>query len=163
MMAASCGDAVSMAAKGGQALVEFAMTIAVFMLAMAGAFVASVYTVERGAAVTAVAAGARVAVGGSPGPGGENTPNLAGAGPAAARVAAPVLFGTPIYQLPPDQPCPPGVGSVPRGRVEVCATRAGDLVTVRLVGWPRGLGPAAWGLGWSLDVSAQVHTVTFAR
>src|SRR5262252_1164588 len=100
-----------MAANRGQALVEFAMTIAVFVLMLAGAFVASVYAVERGAAVTAVAAGARVAVGGSPGPGGENTPDLAGAGPTVARVAAPLLFGTPIDQLPPDQPCPASVGS----------------------------------------------------
>ena len=45
----------------GQALVEFAMTIAVFLVLVLGAVTASVYTVERGAAVTGVAAGARVA------------------------------------------------------------------------------------------------------
>jgi hypothetical protein len=139
------------------------MTIAVFLLLVFGAVTASVYTIERGAAVTGVAAGARVAVGGAGGPAGENTPNLAGAGPAVVRVAGPLLFGTTIDQLPPNQPCPGGVGSVPRGHVEVCATRAGNLVTVRLVGWPAGLGPAVWGLEWSLDVSAQVHTVTFSR
>jgi hypothetical protein len=151
------------ARSSGQALVEFAMTIAVFMLLVFGAVTASVYTVERGAAVTGVAAGARVAVGGTGGPAGENTPNLAGAGPAVARAVDPLLFGTTLNQLPPDQPCPASVGSVPRGQVEICATQAGSLVTVRLVGWPAGLGPAAWGLEWSLDVSAQVHTVTFSR
>jgi hypothetical protein len=139
------------------------MTIAVFLLLLLGAVTASIYTVERGAAVTGVAAGARVAVGGTGGPTGENAPNLAGAGPAVERVARPLLFGTTIDRLPPGQPCPPSVGSVPRGRVEICATQAGDLVTVRLEGWPAGLGPAPWGLEWSLDVSAQVHTVTFSR
>jgi hypothetical protein len=163
MMAASWGMPSGVAGSTGQALVEFAMTIAVFMLLILGAVTASVYTVERGAAVTGVAAGARVAVGGTGGPTGENAPNLAGAGPAVERVARPLLFGTKIDQLPPGQPCPANVSSVPRGRVEVCATRSGNLVTVRLVGWPAGLGPAAWGLEWSLDVSAQVHTVTFSR
>lgn len=152
-----------MADSRGQALVEFSMTIGVFLLLLVGAFAASLYTVERSAAVTAVAAGARVAVGGSPGPNGVNVPNLAGATPAVARVARPLLFGTPIDQLPPGRPCPPSVNAVQRGRVEVCVTRTGQLVTVRLEGWPRGLGPPAWGLGWSLDVSAQVHTVTFSR
>jgi len=147
----------------GQALVEFAMTIAVFMLLVFGAVTASVYTVQRGAAVTGVAAGARVAVGGAGGPGGENTPNLAGAAPAVVTVAEPLLFGTAIDQLPPDRPCPAGVSSIPRGHVVVCATQTGSLVTVRLEGWPAGLGPAVWGLEWPLDVSAQVHTVTFSR
>ena len=104
-----------------------------------------------------------MAVGGTGGPSGENAPNLAGAGPAVARVAGPLLFGTTIDQLPPDQPCPANVSSVPRGHVEICATQAGALVTVRLEGWPKGLGPADWGLEWSLEVSAQVHTVTFSR
>jgi len=151
------------AGSSGQALVEFAMTIAVFLVLVLGAVTASVYTVERGAAVTGVAAGARVAVGGSGGPSGENTPNLTGALPAVVQVTRPLLFGTTIDQLPPGQPCPADVSSVPRGQVEVCATRSGSLVTVRLEGWPAGLGPAAWGLEWPLDVSAQVHTVTFSR
>ncbi|MBO0684759.1 MAG: pilus assembly protein, partial [Candidatus Dormibacteraeota bacterium] len=45
-----------MADSRGQALVEFSMTIGVFLLLLVGAFAASVYTVERSAAVTAVAA-----------------------------------------------------------------------------------------------------------
>jgi hypothetical protein len=151
------------ARSSGQALVEFAMTIAVFLILVFGAVTASVYTVERGAAVTGVAAGARVAVGGTGGPTGENTPNLAGAEPAVVRVAGPLLFGTTIDQLPTGQPCPANVSSVPRGQVEICAIRTANLVTIRLVGWPAGLGPAVWGLEWSLDVSAQVHTVTFSR
>jgi hypothetical protein len=151
------------ASVSGQALVEFAMTIAVFLLLIFGAVTASVYTVERGAAVTGVAAGARVAVGGTGGRAGENTPNLAGAIPAVVRVTRPLLFATAIDQLPPGQPCPTSVGSVPPGHVEVCATQAGSLVTVRLEGWPGGLGPATWGLEWPLDVSAEVHTVTFSR
>ena len=47
----------------GQATVEFAMVIGVFLLLLFSALSASLYTVERGAAVTGVAAGARVAAG----------------------------------------------------------------------------------------------------
>src|SRR5439155_25641226 len=91
MMNAELGMLSREAPSSGQALVEFSMTIAVFLLLVFGAVTASVYTVERGAAVTGVAAGARVAVGGTGGPSGENTPNLAGASPAVVRVAGPLL------------------------------------------------------------------------
>ena len=53
------------------------MVIGVFLLLLFGAVSASLYTVERGAAVTAVAAGARVGAGAAPG--NPNTPNIEGA------------------------------------------------------------------------------------
>src|ERR1700737_2559172 len=137
----------------GQALVEFAMTIGVFFWMLFGPITASIYTVERGGAVTAVATGARVAVGGSPGPNGENVPDLPDAERQVERVAAPVLFGTTIREVPPGALCSSDIQSIPRGQVEVCASQSGNDVEVRLEGWPAGLGPAVLGLGWTMDVS----------
>jgi hypothetical protein len=147
------------AQSGGQALVEFAMTIGIFLLVLLGAVAASLYTVERAAAVTAVAAGARVAVGGSSQAGGENAPDLGDAGYAVQRVAGRLLFGTQVDVLTGGRPCD-GLDQVPHGQVQVCSTQNGDQVTVRLRGWPGGLGPE---VGWPLDVSAEVHTLTFSR
>ena len=144
----------------GQATVEFAMVIGLFLLCLLGAMSASVYTVQRAAAVTAVAAGARVAAGGTSGPAGANTPNLTGAMPAAARVVTPVLVGTRIRQLQPDRACP-ALGAIPRGEVDICAERSAAAVAVRLRGRPATAVPIP-GLDWSLDLAAEVHAVTFA-
>src|SRR4030088_2229115 len=76
----------------GQAMVEFAMVIGVFLMALFGAVSASLYTVQRSAAVTAVAAGARAAA--SAQPGDPNSPDLAAAGDAVRRVTAQSMFGT---------------------------------------------------------------------
>ena len=142
-------------------MVEFAMVVGLFLLCLLGAVSASVYTVQRSAAVTGVAAGARVAAGGTTGAGGANTPNLAGAMPAVARVVAPVMFGTRVHELEPARPCPP-VSAIPGGQVDICAVQSGDVVTVRLRGRPATAVPIP-GLDWSLDLVAEVHVVTFAR
>jgi hypothetical protein len=144
----------------GQAMVEFAMVVGLFLLCLLGAVSAATYTVQRSAAVTGVAAGAPVAAGGTAGLDGANTPNLAGATPAVARVVAPVLIGTRVRQLEPDRDCPPEP-AIPRGEVDVCASRSGGMVTVRLRGHPSTALPIP-GLDWSLDLSARVHAVTFA-
>src|SRR5690348_5473526 len=81
---------------GGQALVEFTLVVGVFLASLLGALSASVYTIQRSAAVTGVAAGARVAAGGTAGAAGANTPNLAGALRTVARVIEPVMIGTRI-------------------------------------------------------------------
>jgi hypothetical protein len=144
----------------GQAMVEFAMVIGLFLLCLLGAMSAAIYTLQRAAAVAGVAAGARVAAGGSAGPGGANTPDLADATPAVARIVAPALSGTRVNQLPPGRACPP-LDAIPDGEVDVCAVQAGGAVTVRLRGRPA---PAVRvpGLDWSLDLAAEVHAVTFA-
>jgi len=142
-------------------MVEFAMVVGLFLLCLLGAVSASVYTVQRSAAVTGVAAGARVAAGGSAGAAGANTPNLAGAMPAVARVVAPVMFGTRVRQLEPSRPCP-ATAAIPGGQVDICAVQSGDVVTVRLRGRPATSVPIP-GLDWSLDLVAEVHVVTFAR
>jgi TadE-like protein len=144
----------------GQAMVEFAMVIGLFLLCLLGAMSASLYTVQRAAAVTGVAAGARIAAGGTPGPAGANTPNLAGATPAVARVVSPVLAGTHLRQLLPNRDCP-ALGDIPSGEVDICAAQAAGVVTVRLRGRPATAVPIP-GLDWSLDLAAEVHAVTFA-
>ena len=135
------------------------MVIGVFLLMLFGAVSASIYTVERGAAVTAVAAGARVAAGAAPGD--PNSPNLGAAVPAVARVAEPAMFGTRVNQLPGGEPCrPPRL--VPQGQVDVCATRQPTgMVAVDLRGRPANPVPAALGFDWVLDVGAEIQPVTF--
>lgn len=144
----------------GQAAVEFALVVGLFLACLLGAVSASIYTVQRSAAVTGVAAGARVAAGGTPGAAGANTPDLAGAVSAVARVIAPVMAGTRINELQPPHDCRPRT-AIPHGEVDVCATRAADVVTVRVRGRPVGSPPLP-GLDWTLDLVAEVHTVTFA-
>lgn len=143
----------------GQAMVEFSLVIGVFLICLLGAISASVYTIQRSAAVTGVAAGARIAAGGTPGAPGANTPNLAGATPAVARVIAPVMAGTRVNQLTPPHDCRPAT-VIRNGEVDVCATQAGEIVTVRVRGKPVNGLPIP-GLNWSLDLAAQVHAVTF--
>jgi hypothetical protein len=141
-------------------MVEFAMVIGLFLLCLLGAMSASIYTVQRAAAVTGVAAGARIAAGGTAGPAGANTPDLAGATPAVARVVGPVLVGTRIRQLRPNLDCP-ALGAIPSGEVDICAAQAAGMVTVRLRGRPATAIPIP-GLDWSFDLAAEVHAVTFA-
>jgi hypothetical protein len=145
--------------ESGQAMVEFAMVVGLFLLCLLGAMSASVYTIQRAAAVTGVAAGARVAAGGTAGPAGANTPNLAGATPAVARVVSPVMVGTRVRQLEPSRDCP-APGAVPPGEVDICAVQAAGVVTVRLRGRPA-TAVSLPGLDWSLDLVAEVHAVTF--
>jgi hypothetical protein len=140
-------------------MVEFALVVGLFFLVLMGAVSASVYTVQRSAAVTGVAAGARIAAGGTPGPSGANTPDLADAVPAVARVVAPVMIGTRVEQLSAQNACP-NLGAIPHGQVDICATSAGGVVAVRLRGRPANAPPLP-GLDWSLDLVAEVHAVTF--
>ena len=143
----------------GQAMVEFSLVVALFLLCLFGAVSASLYTMQRTAAVTAVAAGARIAAGGTEGPAGANSPDLADATPTVSRIIAPVMAGTHIHQLKPSQDCRPE-GAIPHGEVDVCTTVTGDMVTVRLRGKPAVAVPVP-GLDWSLDLAAEVHQVTF--
>ena len=143
----------------GQAMVEFSLVVGLFLLCLLGAVSASVYTVQRSAAVTGVAAGARIAAGGTTGDAGANTPDLADAPSAVGRIVGPVMAGTRINQLEPSQNCRPAA-AIPRGDIDICATRTADMVTVRLRGKPAMALPIP-GLDWSLDLAAQVHAVTF--
>jgi TadE-like protein len=143
----------------GQATVEFAMVIAVFLLLLFGGLSASLYTVERGAAVTAVAAGARVAAGGTAGD--PNAPNVEGATAEAARLARPGLFGTRVNRLPAGASCRPAA-LIPAGEVDVCARlNPAGMVDVELKGRPANPVPTAFGFNWLLEVGAEIEPVTF--
>jgi TadE-like protein len=143
----------------GQATVEFAMVIGVFLLLLFGALSASLYTVERGAAVTAVAAGARVGAGAAPG--NPNAPNVEGAAAEVVRVVRPSLFGTRVNQRAGGSGCRTP-RQVPPGEVDVCARLASTgMVEVELRGRPVNPVPEAFGLDWILDVGAQIQPVTF--
>jgi len=111
----------------GQAMVEFSLVVGLFLLCLLGAVSASLYTVQRTAAVTAVAAGARTAAGGTQGPTGANSPDLADATPTVSRVIAPVMAGTHINQLKPSQDCRPE-RAIPHAEIDVCTTLTGDMV-----------------------------------
>lgn len=154
-----CGRGGRVQDSRGQAMVEFAMVIAVFLLMLFGAVSASIYTLERGAAVTAVAAGARVAAGGTTTD--PNTPNLEAAVPSVAQVARPALFGTRINQLKPGAACRTSE-LVPPGEVDACALQtANGMVEVDLRGRPTNPAPIGLGLDWKLDVGARIQPVTF--
>jgi len=144
----------------GQAVVEFALTIGVFLTLLLAAVSASLYAIERGAAVTGVAAAARVAAAATPG--NANRPYLEGAGPAFLKVMDPVRFGSQIRVLAAGLGCPP-MGQVPHGELQLCTTQNEEMVTVRAVGWPANPITGWLGFGWPLDVAAEVHQVTFAR
>ena len=77
-----------------------------------------------------------------------------------ARIVRPVMVGTHIRQLEPDRDCP-AAPAIPIGELDICATQAGGMVTVRLRGRPATALPIP-GLAWSLDLAAEVHAVTFA-
>ncbi|MDQ6742399.1 MAG: pilus assembly protein [Candidatus Dormibacteraeota bacterium] len=143
----------------GQATVEFAMVIAVFLLLLFGGLSASLYTVERGAAVTAVASGARVAAGSAPG--NPNAPNVDGATAEVTRLVRPALFGTRVNRLTGGAGCRQPA-QVPAGQVDVCASlNPAGMVDVELKGRPANPVPPAFGFDWLLDVGAEIEPVTF--
>jgi hypothetical protein len=135
------------------------MVIAVFLLLLFGGLSASLYTVERGAAVTGVAAGARVAAGAAPGD--PNAPNVDGATAEVSRLVRPALFGTRVNRLPGGARCRQP-GRVPAGEVDVCAgVDPSGMVNVELKGRPANPVPPAFGFDWVLDVGAEIEPVTF--
>ncbi|MHB8507150.1 MAG: TadE family protein [Candidatus Dormibacteria bacterium] len=154
----------------GQAMIEFALTLFVFFLALFAVVTAGIYTTERSAAVGAAAASARIAAGGV-------DSGLVGAGddPAsrslvraaatrrAAELLAPAAFGNSISIV--DGDCSHIV--VAPGRVYVCAyddPGPDPTVTVRIHGRTSLLLPDALGFltGFPIDVHATIHRLTFS-
>jgi Flp pilus assembly protein TadG len=141
----------------GQAMVEFAMVIGIFLLALLGAVSAGLYTVERSAAVTAVAAGARAAA--SAQPGDPNRPNLQAGTVVGKKVAQTSMLGTVVDTA---GSCPGGAGGMASGHVVLCSFQsAPGMVTVQMIGKPRNPIPISFGFDWTLNISATVHQVTF--
>src|SRR5256884_3123461 len=103
----------------GQSLIEFTLTVGAFLVVLFGAFSTALYAVQRSAAVTAAAAGARAAASAQP-----NSPNdadLAAAAPLVASRLSPVLFGTALSSRGAGGPCDPP-GSIPPGQVQGVST-----------------------------------------
>ena len=146
--------------QGGQSLVEFALTIASFLLVLFGALSTALYAVQRSAAVTAAAAGVRAAA--SAQEDSANDPDLAAAGPLVSGRMRPVLFGSTLVVLPALTPCD-DLGSIAEGHLEVCTTSLpGDMVRVQVRGRPLNLLPLV-PLPWTINASAEMHKVTFQR
>jgi hypothetical protein len=146
----------------GQSLIEFAFTIGAFLIVLFGAFSTALYAVQRSAAVTAAAAGARAAA--SAQPGSPNDPDLGAAGPMVASRLGPVLFGTSLAVQPAGRPCD-ALDSIPAGRLQVCSTldpAQPDMVVVIVRGRPLDLLPLV-PLPWTIDAPAEIHRVTFTR
>jgi len=146
----------------GQSLIEFALTIGAFLVVLFGALSTALYAVQRSAAVTAAAAGARAAASAQPGK--PNDPDLAAAGPLVASRLAPVRFGTSVQTRGAGVPCD-ALDSIPTGEFQVCSTldpADPDMVLVVVRGRPYNLLPLV-PLPWTIDAPAEIHKVTFTR
>jgi hypothetical protein len=146
----------------GQSIVEFAFTIGSFLLVLFGALSTALYAVQRSAAVTAAAAGVRVAA--SAQSSSATDVDLAAAGPLVRSRMEPVLFGTTLVVKPAGTDCDP-LDTIKQGTLEVCTTLdPGDatMVVVEVRGKPRNL-VALVPLPWTIDAPAELHRVTFQR
>jgi len=146
----------------GQSLIEFAFTIGAFLVVLFGALSTALYAVQRSAAVTAAAAGARAAA--SAQPSSPNDADLAAAAPLVTSRLSPVLFGTALSPRAPGVPCDP-LDSIPEGQLQMCSTLdPGDaaMVVVIVRGRPLNLIPIV-PLPWTIDAPAEIHRVTFTR
>jgi Flp pilus assembly protein TadG len=146
----------------GQSLVEFAFTIGSFLLVLFGALSTALYAVQRSAAVTAAAAGVRVAA--SAQSGSANDADLAAAAPLVSVRLRPVLFGSTLVAKPAGTPCDP-LDSIPSGQLQVCSTvdpANASMVRVVVRGRPRNLLPLV-PLPWTINAPAAMHRVTFQR
>src|SRR2546429_3125993 len=102
----------------GQSLIEFTLTVGAFLVVLFGAFSTALYAVQRSAAVTAAAAGARAAASAQP-----NSPNdadLAAAGPLVSERVQPVLFGSAPAVKAAGTPCH-DFAKIPTGELPLCA------------------------------------------
>jgi hypothetical protein len=146
----------------GQSLVEFALTIASFLLVLFGALSTALYAVQRSAAVTAAAAGVRAAA--SAQSISASDVDLGAAGPLVRSRLNPVLFGTVLDVLPARTPCDQ-LDDIPTGHLQVCATldpADASMVLVIVRGKPLNLLPLV-PLPWTIDAPAEFHQVTFQR
>jgi hypothetical protein len=146
--------------QGGQSLVEFALTIASFLIVLFGALSTALYAVQRSAAVTAAAAGVRAAA--SAQKDNATDPDLAAAGPLVRDRLQPVLFGSSVVVEPAGTQCD-DLDSIPTGVLEICATIVGrnqDMARVNVRGKPFNLLPLV-PLPWTIDAAAEMHQVTF--
>ena len=153
----------------GQAVVEFALVLAVVLLLLLGCTQIGLYALTRGTAITAAERGVYVAAGAAGGPTG---PPAISAVYAAIRdqLASGLVGGTPASMASKNGACPRLDPTWPVGVVYVCSVGnpAAGTVEVAVRGWvsalvPPGFGLASWRTGaLPIDIDDVVHSAVFA-
>jgi len=153
----------------GQAMVEFALVLAVVLTLLLGCTQIGLYALTRGTGITAAERGIYIAAGAAGSPTGP---------PATADVYSAIrselqsgLVGArPAPMAPVGGVCPPLSASWPVGIVYVCsvANPTAGTVEVAIRGWVSALVPPGFGLGsWrtgalAVDIDDVVHSAVFA-
>jgi hypothetical protein len=149
-------------------MIEFALTIGLFLSALLGAITAGVYTTQRSTAVGAAAASARIAAGGV------DSTNGLGRDPFSRRGARLRAEARAIQLLAAAMPgahfeardgdC--SGARIEPGQVLACAfdDERSDTVTVLVRARTAAVVPAALGflVGFPIEVHATIHRLTFA-
>lgn len=143
------------------------MVVAAFLLVTFAAVSGAFHSIQRAMAETAAAAGVQVAASGSPAgpntPADPNTPYLSGAFQPTHDLLRSVMFQTAIVQVPPGQQCG-SMDQIAQATLQVCAYPDGSLVAETVRGHPNF--PIPWitrFLPWSIDVTVEMHEVTYQR
>lgn len=146
---------------GGQAMIEFSVTLLVFLVVTFYCISTGLYAVERGVAVTSAGAAARLAAGASPTD--PNQPDLAAASPLLVSRLQQAVVGTRIQVQPAGQPCDQD-SMIPAETVEVCSyldPSDPSMVVVGVHGHEAVVVPFAF--PWGIDEQVELHRETFQR
>ncbi len=145
--------------QSGQTMVEFALVVGAFLLVTFAAVSAAFHSIQRAMAETAAATGVQVAASGSPGD--PNTPFMAGGFQPTENLLRSVMFGTVIDRMPAGQQCRP-MDQINQSHIQICIYPDGQLVGETVRGHPDF--PIPWitqYLPWSIDVTVEMHEVSF--
>src|ERR1700722_18091283 len=153
----------------GQAMVEFALVLAVVLTLLLGCTQIGLYALTRGTAITAAERGIYIAAGAAGSATGP--PATADVYPAIRSELQSGLVGAvPAPMSPVAGACPALSASWPVGIVYVCSVAhpAAGTVEVAIRGWGTALVPPAFGLGsWrtgglAINIDDVVHSAVFA-
>lgn len=147
--------------QSAQSLVEFAVVVGVFLLVLFAAVSAAVHSIERAMAETAAATGVQIAASGLPNAPAQ--PDLQGAIRPSERLLRSVMFATNIQRRP-GQPCD-ALTNIAQATVEICTQQITPTQVAETVrGTPAYVFPglARW-LPWSIDVTLEMHQVTYQQ
>lgn len=147
--------------EAGQSMVEFSVVVGAFLLIVFAAVSAAFHSVQRAMAETAAAAGIQIAAGASPTD--PTQADLAGAIAPTEQLLRPVMFSTDIQRMP-GRPCA-DLSSIPNQTLQVCTYRSGPALVAETVrGHPAYVVPfLARRLGWSIDVTLEMHQVVYQQ
>jgi hypothetical protein len=143
-------------------MVEFSLVVFAFLLVMFAAVSAAFHSIQRASAETAAAAGVQLAASGTAAD--PATPAYGGSFGPTRDLLKPVMFGTSIVQGADRKACDDAAANPPADQLTVCAYQDGNLVAERVVGKPNYIIPfiARW-LPWSIDVTVEMHQVTYQQ